>query len=67
MEPEESWRERVVKAAMLDDVDPGCVEICGNQSFSMTSTWSRVFRYFSLRMRANQMKVRRSNAAYSAL
>lgn len=56
-----------MKAVTLDDVDTGCVEICGNQSFSMTSTWSRVFRYFSLQMRANEIKVRRSNAAYSAL
>lgn len=49
-----------MKAVMLEDADTGCARICGNQSLSMTSTWSRVFRYFSLQMRA--IKVRWSNS-----
>lgn len=51
-----------MKAAMLEDADTGCAQICGNQSFSMTSTWSRVFRYFSLQTRAIEIQVRWSRS-----
>lgn len=43
-----SWRERAGDEATLEAAETGWAGMWGNQSFSITSTWSKVFRYFSL-------------------
>lgn len=48
MELEGSRREAAVEDATPDAADAAWEEMLGNQCLSMASTWSSVFRYFSL-------------------